>query len=584
MNTKQNYSQENEIALLGSILIDNTVLKNIQKILSPDNFYYDKYKKIYQAMIELNNSSVPIDTVTLTKYLTDTGIVDEVGGAYEIIGLRDSCPSAANAIVYADSVRKNAIERTKKKIGNRISQGDEKADTELIELLKSTPDSQEFSQSDAGNAELFVKLNGDKIRYNHTEKIWLIWNGNYWQPDKKNEINELAKQSAKHRQHQAISISDSTMKKREMDFAIKSEDHYRIIACINSAKTLSDIATTAGDWNQDQLSLQCENGTLLLNGKVNFVPGKPKFMISKSIRIIYDNKEKCPIWEKAILEIFSNDVSMVEYFQRCVGYTLTGLTNEQKFFLLHGNGANGKSVIFEILKDLLGDYAINTRFATFEQKFNKRSNEIARLHQSRLVTASESGNAKKLDSELLKEVTGGDRVTGRFLYNESFDFSPQFKLWLASNTLPEVNDISLGFWRRMQIIKLNEKFVDGTADSDLVNKLKNELPGILNWAIEGFEQYADIRLDPPKKIENAIDEYRSDSNIVMKFVVEFIVTSKGNIITAKKMYKYFLDWHIKNYSDMPISQIIFGKRMREQGYTDVKIGGVKKWIDVIIND
>lgn len=581
---KQNYSKEDEKAVLGAILKDNTVIKDIQDVISPDDFYYDNHKKIYTAMIELNNSSTAIDTLTLTNYLKNLDIIEKVGGAYEIVCLPDSCPSTTNVITYAKSIRKYAIERITKKIGHRISKGDVKASAELLELLKNESTIREFSQSDAGNAELLVHQYGAIVRYNHTEGKWYIWNGNYWQSDDGNKINEYAKKSAKYRQQQAIMINDTSIKKKEMDFAIRSEDYHKIIACINSAKTIEIVSTKANDWNVDILSLQCDNGLLLLNAKVQFIKGKPEFMISKSTRITYDKDEMCPLWEQSIFEIFSNDEEMVLYFQRCVGYTLTGQTDEQKFFLLFGTGANGKSVIFEILKELLGDYAINTRFDTFERKFNKQSNEIARLNNSRLVTAIESGDTKRLDSELLKEITGGDRVTARKLYHESFDFSPQFKLWLASNSLPTVTDTSLGFWRRVQILVLSEIFIGKKADLDLVNKLKSEMSGILNWAIYGFEQYAKKGLNPPKKVTNAVDEYRSDSDIVSKFVAECVIESKDDIITAKSLYQYFENWYNENYAGKPISQIMFGKRMGTIGHKSEKIGGKKKYIGIKVTN
>lgn len=581
---KQNYSKEDEKAVLGAILKDNTVIKDIQEVVSPDDFYYDNHKKIYTAILELNNSSIPIDTITLSKYLKDTGFLEEVGGAIEIVLLRDSCPTSANVITYAKSIRKYAIERITKNIGYRISKGDKKASDELVSLIGSESLNKKFSQSDAGNAELLVHLYGDRIRYNHSEGKWLIWNGQFWQPDENLNINELAKQSAQYRQKQAITIADTSRKQVEVKFAVKSEDHHKILACINSAKTIEAISTNANDWNKDELSLQCGNGLLILNEKVEFIKGKPEFMISKSTRINYDKDEVCPLWEQSILEIFSNDEELVRYFQRCVGYTLTGQTNEQKFFLLYGTGANGKSVIFEILRELLGDYAINTRFDTFERKHNKQSNEIARLHNYRLVTANESGDTKKLDSELLKEVTGGDRVTGRFLYKESFDFSPQFKLWLASNSLPTVTDLSLGFWRRLQIIPLLEKFIGEKADLHLVDKLKSELSGILNWAINGFEQYAKKGLNPPKKVINAVDEYKSDSDIVSKFVAECVIENKDNVVTAKYLYQCFAKWYDENYSGKPISQIMFGKRMGTIGHKSEKIGGVKKYIGIKVTN
>lgn len=344
---------------------------------------------------------------------------------------------------------------------------------------------------------------------------------------------------------------------------------------MSSGKSIPELSTAKEDWDKDCDMLQCDNGLLLLNEGVKFMSGQPEYMISQSTHINYDATSKCPQWEKAISEILSGDKKMIEFVQRAIGYSLTGFITEQKFFLLHGSGANGKSLMMEILRDLMGGYSQNTRFDTFERKQNKQTNEIARLHNARLVTANESGDTKRLDTELLKEVTGGDKVTARFLYNESFNFSPKFKLWLSSNSLPKVNDTSLGFWRRVLIIPLRRSFIGNDADSELINKLKGEIPGILNWALEGYIEWKKQGLNPPLEVTKATTEYQNESDIVAEFVDDYQIKKSDTFVTAKFLYEKFMQWFDENYSEKPITQQMFGRKMKLLGFESEKQSGSK---------
>lgn len=576
MNEKHqihSHSTEAEEAVLGAILIDNSVYKKVCSIVKPENFYQNKHKLLFNNMAEMLNGGTPVDSILVVQRLRESGDLEKAGGAYEITGLRDNCPTTSNAIHYAKIIKEHANSRAQRRIGQKFARGDASAEKELIALINDGIDVPDFRKSDAGNADLLKHLFGDIIRYNHTEGKWFIWNKQYWKPDDKAQIYELAKKAAQSRAQNALTITDSTLKKQALHFAINSENQQKLMACINSAKSIPELSTTKEDWDKSCDMLQCDNGLLLLNEGVKFRSGQPEAMISKSTLINYDATATCPQWKKAISEILSDDMKMIEFVQRAIGYSLTGFITEQKFFLLHGSGANGKSLMMEILRDIMGDYSQNTRFDTFERKQNKQTNEIARLHNARLVTANESGDTKRLDTELLKEVTGGDKVTARYLYNESFNFSPEFKLWLSSNSLPKVTDTSLGFWRRVLIIPLRRSFIGKDADPELINKLKDEIPGILNWALGGYIEWKKQGLNPPSEVTKATTEYQNESDIVAEFVEDNQIKKSDAFVTAKVLYEKFIKWFDENYSEKPITQQMFGRKMKLLGYESEKQSG-----------
>ena len=226
-------------------------------------------------------------------------------------------------------------------------------------------------------------------------------------------------------------------------------------------------------------------------------------------------------------------------------------------------GANGKSVVLEVIRRILGDYSKDSPFTAFERRFagNAQSNDLARLHSIRLVTSSESGFSKRLDEERLKAITGGDPITARFLHKEFFTYNPHFKLWLAVNSLPKTEDFSDGFWRRVRVIPFEVQFKGDGEDKDLTSKLMNELPGIMNWAIAGYKEWQKIGLSPPDKVIQATHDYQVESDIVAEFVENFVVEDKESHIMAGELYKEFEDWHEKECPGKPMSQTSFGRRV-----------------------
>jgi len=443
----------------------------------------------------------------------------------------------------------------------------------------------DFRQTDAGNAELLVYLKKDFIRHNHTFDQWYIWNGQYWGPDRMNIINQYAIKAARERQADAVDISDDNRKKWQFKHGLQSENRNKISACLELAKSLPPVATTAPDWNQHPHLIQFNNGVYdLVNTK--FYDGRAELMISQSTLYDYNPDIHCETWVRIINEIFGGDQELVDFFQRAIGYSVSDDIAEQCFFLLFGTGANGKSVILEILRNILGDYATDTLFATFEKKFDRsQSNDLARLHSIRLVTSAESGSTRQLDEERIKSITGGDPITARYLYQEYFQYQPKFKLWMAVNSLPKVGDFSDGFWRRVRLIPFNVVFKGEKADQNLIAKLKIELPGIMNWVIEGYRKWKEIGLSPPKTVLQATVDYQNEQDVVAEFLNENIHRDTAVRTKASTLYLAFCNWYQEAYTGKPMTQTAYGRRVSQvTGIKSDKISGIKWYLGIELTE
>jgi len=184
------------------------------------------------------------------------------------------------------------------------------------------------------------------------------------------------------------------------------------------------------------------------------------------------------------------NADLIAFLQRATGYSLTGETSEQCLFILHGSGANGKSTFVETIHALLGDYGQKTETKSFMQRQSEGvRNDLARLKGARFASAVEIGRGQKLDEALIEEATGGDRIAARFLFKELFEFQPQFKLFLACNHKPEIRGTDEGIWRRVKLVPFDVTIPPKERDKRLLVKLRAELPGILNWALEGCQQW-----------------------------------------------------------------------------------------------
>lgn len=250
-------------------------------------------------------------------------------------------------------------------------------------------------------------------------------------------------------------------RKRAVAGALKLQNVRARAAALESAQSNPRFARQAEDLDKHDYLFACGNGVLNLQDG-SFRPGRREDMITQATPVFWNPGASYGPWVAFLEGIFPGRPEMIGFIKRAVGYSLTGLTREEVFFILYGLGRNGKGVFLRVLLALAGAYACNTTFSTLvadRDRSRAPRNDIAALAGKRLVTAQESNEGAQLDESVIKALTGGDLITARFLNHEFFTFRPTWKIWLATNHKPEIRGTDTGIWSRPKLIPFTESFV-----------------------------------------------------------------------------------------------------------------------------
>ena len=398
-----------------------------------------------------------------------------------------------------------------------------------------------FPLSDAGNGELIAHLYGNRLRYDYRRQRWLLFDSmtGLWRPDPTDEVILLAKEAAR-RRYEAASLADDDGARK---WAFGSESRFRIDAALALARSEPPIKEDGQHWDEDPLLLCVQNGVVdLRTGE--FRPGRQDERLSMRCGVAYDAAAECPRFQQFIGEIFDGDPALEEYLWRVLGYCLTGLTREQQFYIPYGTGQNGKKVLTQTIAHLLGDYAAASQFQSFavQRDPGKVRNDLARLAGKRFVTASEANRSTRLDEGLVKQLSGEDTVVSRHLYEKEFEYRPSFKLFLSCNHKPILTGTDHGLWRRVKLIPFRVRFDGEREDKDLENKLVAELPGVLNWLIEGALAYQADGLQEPEAVKAATADYRHASDVFGDFVNRCCQVDAPGTVSQSDLLAAFREW------------------------------------------
>jgi putative DNA primase/helicase len=420
-----------------------------------------------------------------------------------------------------------------------------------------------YSYDDTGNAHRFTDAYGEVVRYSYIRKNWYYYTDKIWVVDQEGKIKTLVDEALVKMKKEPVFVSEEMAEEEAKKNLIKHIKYSRgsngKTNMLKESQHLLPISPESFD--KDKHLLNVQNGYLDLKTGTLHNHDKNKFF-TKISSIEYTDKIDCPMWIDFLNQIFNADTELIKYLQRAIGYSLSGSTEEQMMFILYGNGRNGKSVFLDIITEMMGNYTTNIQPQTImvKQQSSSANSDIARLQGARLVTTTEPNDGMRFDEGLVKQLTGGDKVTARFLYGDEFDFHPEFKLWMATNHKPIIRGTDDGIWRRMAIVPFTVQIPEKQVDKQLKYKLRREMKAILNWAVEGYQEWQKIGLNEPQCIKEQRNEYRTEMDVVELFIDECCHRKEKEKEKAKSLYQVYREWARDNGQYL-MSSTKFGKEM-----------------------
>ena len=465
----------------------------------------------------------------------------------------------------------------------RSEQIPEPADTSTADFNE-TYSAYEPPVNDSERAVRFANRCREILQYVPEWGFWLKWDGTRWVRDVGDvAVYREAQQIPKLLLAEAVLIDDLDRRKRAFNAANRAGDKARLDAMIALASKQDGMAVTAKSLDADPFLLGVTNGVLdLRTGK--FRETRREDFITKQAGTHYDPDAQCPVWTKFLHRVFDGNEELIQFIQRAVGYSLTGCTSEHALFFLYGGGRNGKTTFTDTIQSLLKEYAHRAPSSLFTQDRSGREpeKEIAELVGTRFVVGSEIEEGSRLAESRVKDLTGQDRLTGRRIYMSSFEFIPSHKLWIFGNHKPEIRGTDMGIWRRMRLVPFSVEIPEEEVDRNLLNKLLAELPGILNWAVQGCVDWQASGLCVPTSVKQATGDYREEEDDFGEFL-ESVCESSGEVERGALFLAYTLWARARSLRFIP-SPKTFAKRLRERGIQERKSGCGRFWLGLSLRE
>lgn len=407
-----------------------------------------------------------------------------------------------------------------------------------------------FNLTDDGNAERIRARFGDLVRWVPESKCgWMIWNGQRWIDDLGDAaVTELATTAAKLiYRDEAPLWAGKELRRRVFRFALASESNSSLRAALELLKRKVTFSVTEFDRHPNLLNVR--NGTieLLPTGESRFRAFDRRDLLTTLAGVGYDPGARCPNF-LAFLEKNIPDAQVRAWLKRYAGYSLSGDTPEKKFAFAHGPTDTGKTTYTQALQHVLGDYAGTTDFSTLLESSgaDRKRNELARLKGKRLIVAAESKSSMVLDDGLIKQLTGRDRITARVLFRAAFEYEPSYKLWIFGNEKPVIRSTDDSMWNRVRLVPWRVSIPKGEQDKALVEKLKAEGSGILNWMLEGYREWREFGLSEASAIDAATEEYRREMDSLQEFLDLECTVGEGRRVEFSSLRTSYALWCQRN--------------------------------------
>ncbi len=438
------------------------------------------------------------------------------------------------------------------------------------------PDPKTFS--DLGNAERLVDLHRGNIRFCAEWDKWLVWDTKRWAPNIDGAIIRIAVDTIRSMYLHASKLTEAASQADEPEirekytaaaaaltaWGRKSESRGKIEAMAKLAEAMPGIPVAPAALDNNPWHINCENGTFNLNSMA-LEPHNPDDMITRLAPVAYDPDAGFELWNKFLDRILP-DPDVQAFVQRALGYSITGVTTEEKLFFPYGPTGTGKSTLLRAVAAAIGDYATTADFGTFlaQDRTGRPNEDLARLNGRRFVVSVEVDQGQKMAESLIKQVSGGDVMTARFLYGQSFTFLPVFKLWLAANNRPRVRDDDDAIWRRIVQIAFDQQIPEDEQDGDVKSALADPAvagPAVLLWLIEGCRMWKRDGLHPPESVRTTTTEYREEMNPLTEFLEESCVIHPLARSENPAMWQEYLDWAKRNMNGRALGRKNFTQRL-----------------------
>lgn len=429
--------------------------------------------------------------------------------------------------------------------------------------------SKEYHPTQDGDALRLLDRYGEEMRVFGT--VWRVWDGVRWAEAPPCEVMERIRTTCNSVFEEVARAQDKDVREKIFKHGLRTESAAYRQGVEKIAKNRVHVYVKPDLVDAHDFLLNASNGTInLKNGCIE--EPRREHLLTKMTPVEYDPSAESTLWEGFLRRVIP-DAEVREFVQRAAGYALTGDVSEQCFFFLFGSGKNGKSVFLKTLIEAMGEYAsVSTADLLLEIKSERLRPEIADLKGRRLVTTIEIADGRKLAENLVKQLTGGDRINARFLYEKNFEFDPTHKIFIAANHRPVVKGTDFAIWRRIMLVPFTETIPDSEADPHLSRKLKAELPGVLNWCVQGCLMWQTHGLQPPESVKHAVEEYRAEQDVTQQFIDEACECGTYKSVNATVLYQAYRQWCLhRGEEPTPIQQ--FGRVLTDKGFQNVKQGG-----------
>ena len=392
---------------------------------------------------------------------------------------------------------------------------------------------------------------------------WLVWTGNRWRADETLLVAHLIRQVCR-------------------DASVKADSH-RLAAKLAASSTVGGVerltrsdrrhASTSEEWDADPWLINTAGGVIdLQTGRI-----RAHARSDRMTKIATATpRGKCPLWHAFLADVTGGDADLAAYLQRVVGYCLTGITSEHALFFLYGTGANGKSVFVNVITTILGDYAANAPMDTFmETRTDRHPTDLAGLRGARFVSSIETEQGRRWNESKVKAITGGDKVSARFMRQDFFEYLPQFKLVIAGNHKPSIRNVDEAMKRRLHLIPFTIKIPPERRDGDLTEKLLKERDGILAWATEGCGLWRQMGLKPPKVVIDATDEYFDEEDAIGEFIDDECQRHREAKVSVADTFQRWQEWANRRGEYIGTSRWLM-QQLCNRGFERTRLhGGVK---------